>query len=113
MVSSLPGACPRLRGYDAEDVVTFNVSSRLYVRAQSQQTVADIFQLYQTRPRAGQPVFRGISGRPFPEFISSSASIGFHKKTIIGPLQSSFISAKGGTHELHLARHQGSEARAA
>jgi hypothetical protein len=39
--------------------------------------------------------------------------IGFHKKTVIGPVQSSFIPAKGRNHELHMARHQGSEARAA
>ena len=52
-------------------------------------------------------------GRPFLEFISSSECIGFHKKTIIGPLQSSFIPAKGRNHELHMARHQGSEAPAA
>jgi hypothetical protein len=98
----------------AYDTALFhNVSSRLYAGRKANKRLRTSSSCTKLGPVAGQPVFRRINGRPFLEFISSSECIGFHKKTIIGPLQSSFIPAKGRNHELHMARHQGSEARAA
>jgi hypothetical protein len=51
--------------------------------------------------------------KPLLENYFRSIEARFSQNSMLDPLRFQLISAKGENHELHLARHQGSEARAA